>query len=228
MHRCISLTGLLLGCCLLCSTGLSQPSGDNIIAGQVNYPELERPVQRRLMYNKDGSRIMQADHPLGNLYRSGIISLFPLSFNLGVHLTPNATITQKEQTFIPHVLPVVQGSTVYLLNEDEFFHNIYSLTPGSRFNIGRRPPGSPYAIEIDRTGPIRLSCDIHPHMSGYILSLRTPYFTRTDADGSFRLAGLPDGSYRVDFYHPLVAAASRIIELNDGEVRRIGLEPAYH
>lgn len=150
--------------------------------------------------------------------RNIIISFHPLSFKPSLESTKDATITQKEQTFIPHVLPITVGSSIYLLNEDQFFHNIYSLTPGSRFNIGRRPPGSPYSIHIKKEGVIKLSCDIHSHMSAIILSLDTPYFTRIQGDGSYQMNQLPDGKYRVEVYHPQGRKMKAEVEVRNGQV----------
>jgi len=193
-----------------------QPSGDNSVAGRIRLPNSDRTVVKGSGYNKDGSPIMHSDHPLAQMDRSVIVSLHPVSFQLELKPTTNAYMTQREQTFIPHVLPLTKGSTVYFMNEDEFFHNIYSLTPGSRFNIGRRPPGSPYPIQINKAGPIRLSCDIHDHMSAIILSLETPYYTRIDEQGRYRLEGLADGKYRLRVYHPKLAPQELMIDLRDG------------
>lgn len=153
-------------------------------------------------YNKDGRPKMQSEDPLAQPNRNIIVYAIPLDASPPLAKTVDAIITQRKQTFLPQVLPITRGSTVYLLNEDEFFHNVYSLKPGARFNIGRRPPGSPYPVPIRRSGVIKLSCDIHPHMAGIILSLETPYFTRVDAQGQYQLGPLPSGRYRLEVFHP--------------------------
>ncbi len=187
--------------------GFGQAAGDNTVTGKIILPEKQSLVVQGSGYNKDGSRVMHSDHPMADPENNVIVYFLPTTFEPVLEPLSNASITQQEQTFLPHVLPITTGTTVYLLNEDEFFHNIYSLTPGSRFNIGRRPPGSPFPIKIKRSGAIKLSCDIHPHMEGYILSLRTPYFTRIRDDGTYILHGLPDGTYRVEAFHPVKGMA---------------------
>lgn len=188
------------------------------LSGEVIFPKIKQNVKKGDGYNKDGLPVMHSNDPLANMNSNVIISVHPLSFQPTLKATADAYITQKQQTFIPHVLPIVKGTTVYLLNEDEFFHNIYSLTPGARFNIGRRPPGNPYPINIKRAGAITLSCDIHPHMKGIILSMETPFFVRVPADGKYFFGDLPAGKYRVEAYHPSGQVLSGIVELKEGQI----------
>ncbi|MCI5081897.1 MAG: hypothetical protein MRY78_09400 [Saprospiraceae bacterium] len=200
------------------SFGIAQPSGNNQVFGTVSYPHSSKKIKRGSGYNKDGTRMMHSDDPMAHPSNNIIVSLHPQSFEVEVKPMRDASITQKEQTFLPKVLPVTKGTTVYFLNEDEFFHNIYSLTPGSRFNIGRRPPGNPYPIQIKRTGLITLSCDIHPHMSGTILSLDTPYFERVDSEGRYKITSLPDGKYEMRVYYPDEKIQRRNIQINNGQL----------
>ena len=160
---------------------------------------------------------MHSDDPMAKPGMNVIIILYPLDFKPELTLTENAYITQKEQTFIPNILPVVVGSSVHFLNEDEFFHNVQSYTPNARFSIGRRAPGISYSVKIKRTGVIHLTCNIHSHMSARILSLDTPYFGRINEDGSYSLKDLPDGSYKVEIIHPFCDKITDQIEIGGGE-----------
>lgn len=187
------------------------------VNGRVIFPEPESSIKIGNGYNKDGTPIMHSSDSLAMLNYNAIISFHPLDFEPELIVTKANVITQKEQTFIPNVLPVTQGTTVYFLNEDQFFHNVFSLTPNSRFNIGRRPPGNSYGKKINKAGIVRLGCDIHAHMSGTILSLDTPYFLRVNADGRYKIEELPAGRYRVDIFHPLTKKRSTTIELQEGK-----------
>ena len=160
---------------------------------------------------------MHSDDPMAKLDMNAIVSLHPLDFQPELTLTSDAYITQKEQTFLPRVLPVVVGSKVHFLNEDEFFHNVQSYTPKSRFSIGRRAPGISYSQKINRVGVVSLLCDIHSHMNAVILSLDTPYFTRVEADGTFIIENLPDGRYRVEVYHPNCDKITDQVSVSGGE-----------
>ena len=161
---------------------------------------------------------MHSDDPMGHPNRNVIISLHPLTFEPTLTPTRNATITQREQTFLPKVLPVTKGSKVYFLNEDEFFHNVQSLTPKAKFSIGRRAPGISYSQKVNKVGVVNLMCDIHSHMNAVILSLDTPYFTRVAEDGNFRIDNLPDGKYRIEIFHPNCSKITDTIEVEGGKM----------
>jgi len=192
----------------------TQSNATLLVKGKVILPEKKKVIKRGDGYNNDGSPVMHSPDPLAMANNNIIVCLKPLDFKASPKPLKKAVITQKQQTFIPHVLPITTGTTVYLLNEDEFFHNIYSLKPGSRFNIGRRPPGSPYALPVKGKGAIRLSCDIHPHMEAYILSLDTPYFTRVKEDRTFDIMDIPPGNYQMEVFHPRFRKWTKRIQVN--------------
>ena len=143
-------------------------------------------------------KLDKENHPDRNV----VLSLHPLDFSPTVLPLNRATLTQKEKTFIPHVLPVTRGSVIYIMNEDEFYHNVHSKKPHGLFNIGRRKAGVEVPVKIRRTGLIRVGCNEHEEMSGFILSLDTPYFTKVDESGNYTLEGLPNGKYQLKVFHP--------------------------
>jgi plastocyanin len=144
----------------------------------------------------------------GSAYAEVVVSAHPISFRPKLlPLTKNRTIDQRDATFIPRVLPVTQGTIVQFVNNDPFYHNVFSLTPGNQFNIGRRTRGEVVQKKIgerkiEGLGEVKLFCDIHTQMNAVILSLDTPYFTKPDANGSYVLKDLPEGRYEVRVYHP--------------------------
>ncbi len=190
----------------------------NEIKGKITISNCPKVFAKGDGYNKDGTEIMHSDNPLAQPDRNVIISIHPLNFKPELTLTKDAYISQTEQTFIPNVLPVVVGSKIHFLNEDEFFHNVQSYTPKSRFSIGRRAPGISYSINIKKEGVIDLTCDIHPHMNARILSFDTPYFSRINEDGTYVIKDLPDGKYRVEIYHPNCEGIVDEVEVVGGKV----------
>ncbi len=179
---------------------------NNSVEGRVIMPSQKTKIlSRNLSYSslprgvitEDEHFLHNASHPDLNSF----VILYPLSFTPKIYPTPNALITQKAQTFIPHVLAVTKGSTIYILNEDNEYHNVFSRTPKASFNIGRRPPGHLYPQQINKVGLIKLFCDIHEHMKAYVLSLETPYFTRIDEFGQYKLDHVPNGEYRLEIFH---------------------------
>lgn len=220
-----NLAVVFLICPAIFCMGLNaQEVGNNTIRGIVRLPVQQKKIVKGSGYNKDGTPMMHSEDPLARAVNNIIVVANPVSFFAKLSPTKDAIITQKAQTFIPHILPITKNSTVYFLNEDQFFHNVYSLTPGARFNIGRRPPGSPYPIQIKQTGIITLACDIHSHMKSYILSLETPYFTRANEKGNFELKDLPDGAYIIQVYYNVPDKMEKRIELKDGETLQVDFD----
>lgn len=213
---------IILALCLVYGIGLDREPEmlqDNEVKGKITITKCQQVIKKGNGYNKDGTDIMHSDDPLADPDRNVIISLHPLDFEPELKLTEDAYISQSQQTFIPMVLPVVVGSKVHFLNEDEFFHNVQSYTPKSRFSIGRRAPGISYSVKIKNTGLIDLTCDIHTHMHAKILSLDTPYFCRLKEDGTYSLSQIPEGKYRVEIFHPLCDKIIDEIEVSEGEVK---------
>ncbi len=108
---------------------------------------------------------------------------------------------QHNETFFPHVLAVTVGSVVDFPNSDSTFHNVFSLSKAKRFDLGRYARGKSKAVVFDRPGVVRVFCDIHSHMSAFVLVFNHPYFATTDADGRYRIDNLPVGTYSVAAWH---------------------------
>ena len=121
-----------------------------------------------------------------------------------LHGPPNSTpaspgvrpvLDEKGKVFIPHILPVVVGSTVEFQNSDPFRHNIFS-PDSERYNLGTWIGTAVKTHTFKKTGVYRQLCNIHPEMLAYIVVLETPYFALTNGDGKFEVAGLPEGRYK--------------------------------
>lgn len=217
MVRYLFLATLALFCLLIAEPiqpAIAQSTSGITLQGQIVLPSSRSPARRargQLYRNRLGGQ-QEAASGSHSARRSSfedvIVAAFPLSFETTPQPLPDPVqIRQQDATFSPNVTPVTVGTVVQFVNDDDFFHNVFSLTPGSKFNIGRRPKGETVTKRIDFVtisglGPIELFCDIHPQMNAIILSLDTPYFTRAEADGSYRLDNLPPGDYRVQAYHP--------------------------
>ena len=120
--------------------------------------------------------------------------------------TKTASIAQRNLTIAPHVTAVQVGTRIDFPNEDNVFHNIFSLSSTHPFNLGRYPRGESRSQVFRKPGVVRMFCDIHSDMSGVILVLDTPYFTSPDASGRFRLTGVPEGRHRLVAWHESAGA----------------------
>ena len=114
---------------------------------------------------------------------------------------PRVKLDQRRETFVPHVLAIMTGTTVDFPNSDATFHNVFSLSKTQRFDLGRYPQGRSKSVRFDRPGVVRVFCDIHSHMSAFIVVFSHPYFAVTDADGRYRIDGIPAGTYSVSAWY---------------------------
>jgi len=113
------------------------------------------------------------------------------------HLTEHYTLVQKDKQFIPHILVVPTGSSVDFPNLDPFFHNVFSLFNGKRFDLGLYEAHTQRTVQFDRDGVSYIFCNIHPEMGAVIVTLSTPYYAISARDGSIHLQNVPPGSYRL-------------------------------
>src|SRR5579864_6291670 len=108
---------------------------------------------------------------------------------------PHARLVQKNKVFDPHVLAVPVGSEVDFPNRDPFFHNVFSLFNGKRFDLGLYEAGSTRGVHFDRAGICYIFCNIHPQMSAVVVVVDTPYFAVSDARGDVSISHVPAGRY---------------------------------
>jgi hypothetical protein len=110
------------------------------------------------------------------------------------------TLAQKKKMFSPHLLVIPVGSTVSFPNQDPFFHNVFSLFNGKRFDLGLYEAGSTRDVVFSREGVSYIFCNIHPEMSAVILSLSTSLNVVADAANKFVIHGAPPGDYELHIW----------------------------
>ncbi len=120
-----------------------------------------------------------------------------------------AVLDQRNEAFVPSVLAVTVGSTVDFPNSDRTYHNVFSLSKARRFDLGRYPRGQSRSVRFDQPGVVRVFCEIHSHMSAWILVFSHPFFAVTDAEGRYRIEGVPPGNYTLAVWHEGAVRARR-------------------
>lgn len=107
----------------------------------------------------------------------------------------HARMDQRNEQFVPHVLAITAGSWVDFPNADRIYHNVFSLSKTKEFNLGRYPQGHSKAVQFDQPGVVRVFCEIHSHMSAFILVFAHRFYALTDDEGRYRIEGVPPGTY---------------------------------
>ena len=172
-----------------------------------------------------GARVSVSDLGMGALHapvdRRSVVYLDPAPrAAFDVREEPRPRLDQRNETFVPHVLAIVAGTTVDFPNSDHTYHNVFSLSKTKSFDLGRYAVGRSKSVRFDKPGIVRVFCDIHSHMSAFILVFAHRYFSVADPDGSYRLENVPPGTYNVVAWHEAASLESRRVVVPDagGEV----------
>ncbi|PYR59099.1 MAG: hypothetical protein DMF85_08780 [Acidobacteria bacterium] len=101
-------------------------------------------------------------------------------------------------------------------NDDRTYHNVFSLSKTRSFNLGRYAAGRSKSVRFDRPGIVRVFCDIHSHMSAFIIVFAHRYFSVTDDEGRYHLGNVPPGTYNVAVWNEAHASQNRRVTVPDG------------
>jgi len=188
------------------------------IEGRVQLPKTSAaPVMIKRYEIVTNGGVIATKPPLAVVYLEGS---FPKRNSMA-----EKQMVQRDLNFVPALLPVQTGTKVAFPNLDDTYHNIFSFSPAKRFDLGRyrgdeRPIPS---VTFDVPGLVTVRCDIHEHMRGLILVLDTPHFALSDAEGRFRLSGLPSGRYKLKAWLSSRATLERPVELAGGSTLSVNL-----
>jgi plastocyanin len=114
-------------------------------------------------------------------------------------------LVQKDKSFHPSLLVIPAGGKVEFPNQDPFFHNVFSLFDGKRFDLGLYESGTTRFVEFDKPGISFIFCNIHAQMSAVIIALNTPYYAISDAHGDLTIKDVAPGRYQTHLFHPSVS-----------------------
>jgi len=128
-----------------------------------------------------------------------------------------AVLDQKDCRFAPHVVAVRAGQTLRIKNSDAEAHNVHGTpSDNAAFNVALATAGSSKDVSFTSPEVIRVKCDVHPWMTGYIDVFESEYFAVSSSDGSFEIKGLPPGSYELVAWHERFGELKKTIQVTDG------------
>ena len=175
----------------------------------------QEALHAKIELTKGGQRLKNASQ--------AVVWLTPLGVN--VDLPKQASIpqlVQKNKSFQPSVVVIPAGGKVEFPNHDPFFHNVFSLFEGKRFDLGLYESGSTRFVQFDKPGISFIFCNIHAEMSAVVIALTTPYYAVSDVRGDITIPDVPPGRYQLQMFHSGVApdslrALTREITVNEGQ-----------
>ncbi len=141
--------------------------------------------------------------------------------------TPPATaevntrrITQKGAVFEPHILPIMQGTTVDWPNNDNILHNVFSFSEANPFDLGLYKAPEIKHVTFAKAGRVDVFCSIHTRMNCIVLVVENPYFSKTSASGHYSITNVPAGTYTLKAWHERLPPQTRQITVPEtGDVK---------
>jgi plastocyanin len=124
------------------------------------------------------------------------------------------TMASQDKRFAPHVLAVSAGTEIAFPNRDPIFHNVFSLTPENKFDLGLYRKGAAKSVRMTTPALVRIYCNIHADMAAFVLVLDRATFGVTDADGGYRLPAIPAGQYAVHIWNERTGEQTRAVTID--------------
>jgi len=135
-----------------------------------------------------------------------------------------ANMFQRNIEFHPEVVVVPVGSTVSFPNGDPIFHNVFSLSPAKKFDLGFYPEGETRTVTFNRAGVVQVYCHLHPDMNAAILVVPNSWFVQPGPEATFSFSDIPAGRYRVVVWHKSAGFFRKTIEVLENGSREVSFE----
>lgn len=138
-----------------------------------------------------------------------------------------ATLDQKDCRYAPHIVLLPAGAELKIINSDGILHNIHtSSSKNPPFN--RAQPKFKKEIDEKFTSPetVKLACDVHGWMSGWLIVEDHPYYAVTDANGAFKITEVPPGNYELKFWQEALGATTQQVSVKPNEETKVSVQMA--
>lgn len=133
-------------------------------------------------------------------------------------------LDQKDLSFSPSLLPVRQHGSVRIRNSDPVYHNVFSLSPKKRFDVGRRPKGQYLDVTFDKPGAVDVFCDIHSNMRAtiYVMPPSVITWIKVKSGDSFSFDQIASGNYQLKVYAVGYQETAIPVEITSEEATDVG------
>jgi plastocyanin len=143
----------------------------------------------------------------------------------GSYAAPQAPVTldQKECAYAPHVIGLMAGQPLQIVNSDSTLHNIHPMPViNAGFNIGMPVQGMKQTKVFQKAEPVfHVKCDVHPWMSAYIATFSHPFFGVSNSQGTVELANLPAGTFQIQAWHEKYGVQTQSVSVAAGETKQV-------
>lgn len=175
----------------------------------------QQEVKAHVELLRDGHKLKNASNAVIWLTATGSVAPDPPA------QTTIPRLEQKNKAFHPALVVVPVGGKVEFPNHDPFFHNVFSLYEGKRFDLHLYETGAAPIVKFDRPGVSYIFCNIHPEMGAVVIALSTPYYGISNAEGEISIPHVPPGRYHMRVFHASSASAdlqayNREVQIGEG------------
>ena len=178
------------------------------IRGRLDIRKMAKPVERRPDVAAPGAA---GPRDVPDL-RRGVVYLETAPRSAFDERDPgHAVMDQRNERFVPHLLAVIVGTIVDFPNSDLTYHNVFSISKTNKFDLGRYARGKSKSVRFAQPGVVRIFCDIHSHMSAFVLVFSHPYYAKAEVDGRYRIDNVPPGTYTVSAWHEGETAETKTV-----------------
>src|SRR3954466_10508890 len=219
VRRCLMALAAVAGLGVGASVSLADITGTVTFEGQAPEPEQidMAAVKECAMQHPDGAfdeSLVVNDGKLANV----IVSLKEAPAG-GAVPKDAAVLDQKGCQYKPHVIAVMIGQPLKVRNDDPFLHNVHSLAiDNPAFNFGQPNVDPGRAVDpmkvVER---FKIKCDVHPWMGAHLSVFDHPYFAVTKEDGTFKIPNVPDGDYKLVFWHEKLGEQEKDVKVSGGK-----------
>jgi plastocyanin len=157
-----------------------------------------------------------------------VVYLIPTATTASSAAPPlTAEMDQRDLRFVPRVIAVTPGSTVFFSNSDPVMHNVFHPLQHGGFDLGTYPQGERRSFTFGEEGAYVIFCHVHPEMVGYVVVIASPYRAVTDDEGRFRITGVAPGTYSLRTWHRRLRTHDQLLSVPAKGAVRVDLQLVY-